>query len=169
MYFASLRHEVEVRIAPLHQPREPLDHLALDPYAPSRIFDDRPRHIRRRDILALTQRARLACQLLIVGVTRSVEHSAHLRIAHAAVNFIVAACVVVYWAQRWFGYLSRGITWSASDQFMPLYAILVCVLAGGTLAARWSATTLNWLVFTIHAVVFIGAVLFVTFFRMKLF
>ena len=29
-------------------------------------------HIRRRDILALTQRARLACQLLIVGVTRSV-------------------------------------------------------------------------------------------------
>src|SRR3546814_3898596 len=41
-------------------------------------------HIRRRDILALTQRARLACQLLIVGVTRSVEHSAQLRIAHAA-------------------------------------------------------------------------------------
>ena len=86
-----------------------------------------------------------------------------------AVNFIVAACVVVYWARRWFGYLFRGITWSASDQWMPLYAILVCVLAAGTLAARWSATTLNWLAFTIHAVVFVGAVLFVTFFRMKLF
>ena len=52
---------------------------------------------------------------------------------------------------------------------MPLYAILVCVLAAGTLAGRWSATTLNWLVFTLHAVVFVGAVLFVTFFRMKLF
>jgi hypothetical protein len=51
---------------------------------------------------------------------------------------------------------------------MPLYAILVCVLAGGTLAARWSAMSLNWLAFTLHGVVFGGAVLFVTFFRMKM-
>src|SRR6218665_4161611 len=41
-------------------------------------------HIGRRDILALTQSARLARQLLIVGVTRGVEYSAQLRIAHAA-------------------------------------------------------------------------------------
>src|SRR3546814_14990472 len=41
-------------------------------------------HIRRRDVLALTQRARLARQLLVVGVTRGVEQSAQLRIAHAA-------------------------------------------------------------------------------------
>src|SRR3546814_15497909 len=41
-------------------------------------------HIRRRDVLALTQRARLARQLLVVGVTRGVEQSAQLRIAPAA-------------------------------------------------------------------------------------
>src|SRR3546814_20294474 len=41
-------------------------------------------HIRRRDILALAQSAHLARQLLIIGVTRSVEHSAQLRIAHSA-------------------------------------------------------------------------------------
>src|SRR3546814_10994068 len=41
-------------------------------------------HIRRRDVLALTQRARLARQLLVVGVTRGVEQSAQLRIAHDA-------------------------------------------------------------------------------------
>ena len=97
------------------------------------------------------------------------RRSAQWRLLVPAVNFIIAACVVVYWAQRWFGYFFRGITWSASDQWMPLYAILVCVLAAGTLAARWSATTLNWLAFTIDAVVFVGAVLFVTFFRMKRF
>ena len=57
----------------------------------------------------------------------------------------------------------------ASDQAIPLHAIFVCVLAGGTLAGRYSAATLNRLVFTLHTVVFVGAVLFVTFFRMKLF
>ena len=86
-----------------------------------------------------------------------------------ALNLIVAACVIVYWAQRWFGYLFRGITWYASDQLIPLYAILVFLLAGGTLAGRFSAAPLNWLVFTLHVLVFVGAVLFVTFFRMKLF
>ena len=86
-----------------------------------------------------------------------------------ALNLITAACVLAYWAQRWFGYVFRGITWNASDQAIPLYAICVCVLAGGTLAGRYSAVTLNWLVFTLHTVVFVGAVLFVTFFRMKLF
>jgi hypothetical protein len=86
-----------------------------------------------------------------------------------ALNLITAACVVAYWAQRWFGYAFRGISWSASDQAIPLYAIFVCVLAGGTLAGRYTAATLNWLVFILHIVVFIGAVLFATFFRMKLF
>jgi hypothetical protein len=52
---------------------------------------------------------------------------------------------------------------------MPLYAVIVCVLAAGTLAHRFSATALNWLAFTVHALACVGAVLFVTFFRMKLF
>src|SRR3546814_20256468 len=43
-------------------------------------------HIRRRDILALTQRARPACQLLIVGVKRSLQHSAPPPLTHAADN-----------------------------------------------------------------------------------
>src|SRR3546814_20899438 len=41
-------------------------------------------HIRRRDILALAQSAHLARQLLIIGVTRRVEYSAQLRLAHHA-------------------------------------------------------------------------------------
>src|ERR1041385_780539 len=74
-----------------------------------------------------------------------------------AVNLIIAACVLAYWVQRWYGYLFRGITWNVTDQLIPLYALFVCVLAGGTLAGRYSAVTLNGLVFTFHAVVFVGA------------
>ena len=104
---------------------------------------------------------------LIVGILAI--RTAGLRPLVPAVNLITAACVLAYWVHRWYGYLFRGITWYATDQLIPLYAIFVCVLAGGTLASRYSAVTLNWLVFTFHAVVFVGAVLFVTFFRMKLF
>ena len=104
---------------------------------------------------------------LIVGILAL--RSAASRQLVPALNLITAACVILYWVHRWFGYLSRGITWYASDQLIPLYAIFVCVLAGGTLASRYSAATLNWLVFAVHAVVLVGAVLFVTFFRMKLF
>jgi hypothetical protein len=108
----------------------------------------------------------LAVHVLVAILAR---RSAQWRLLVPAVNFIVAACVVVYWAQRWFGYLFRGITWEASDQWMPLYAMLVCVLAAGTLTARWSAMGVNWLAFTVHGIVFVCAVLFVTFFKMKMF
>jgi hypothetical protein len=84
-----------------------------------------------------------------------------------ALNLISAACVVAYWANRWFGYLFRGITWYASDQLIPLYAILVCVLAGVSLTGRYPAVTLNWVVFAFHVAVFVAAALFVTFFRMN--
>jgi len=104
---------------------------------------------------------------LLVGILAL--RSAGSRQLVPVLNLIIAACVVAYWAQRWFGYVFRGITWSVSDQAIPLYAILVCILAGGTLAGRYSAVTLNWLVFTLHTVAFVGAVLFVALFRMKLF
>jgi len=104
---------------------------------------------------------------LLVGIVSL--RSAGPRQLVPAVNLLIAACVILYWAQRWYSYLFRGITWYASDQLMPLYAILVCVLAAGTLAGRYTAVTLNWIVFAVHAAVFVGAVLFVTFFRMKMF
>lgn len=104
---------------------------------------------------------------LLVGIL--VLRSAGPRQLVPALNLITAACVVAYWVHRWFGYLFRGITWYASDQLIPLYAILVCVLAGGSLASRYSSASMNWLVFALHTIVFVGAVLFVTLFRMKLF
>ncbi len=104
---------------------------------------------------------------LVVGVLAL--RSTGARPLVAWVNLITAACVILYWAQRWYLYLFRGVVWYATDQLVPLYAIAVCVLAAGTLGGRFAATTANGLVMLLHTVVFIGAALFLTFFKIKLF
>ena len=104
---------------------------------------------------------------LIVGIL--VLRSAAPRQLVPALNLATAACVVAYWAQRWFGYLFRGISWSAFDQAIPLFALAVCILAGLSLFSQYPAASLNWVAFVIHFAVCLCAVLFVTFFRMKLF
>ncbi|HSE68698.1 MAG TPA: hypothetical protein VLB12_17025 [Gemmatimonadales bacterium] len=82
-------------------------------------------------------------------------------------NLTSALCVLAYWGHRWWGYLFRGVTWYASDQLIPLYALLVCVLALVTLSGRHPAVALNWIVFLFHTVVLVAAVLFLKFFRLN--
>ena len=82
-------------------------------------------------------------------------------------NLTTAVCVLAYWANQWYGYLFQGVTWYASDQLVPLYAVLVCVIAVTSLSGRHRAVTINWIAFAVDSVVVIGAVLFVTFFRMN--
>ena len=84
-------------------------------------------------------------------------------------NLTIAICVLAYWASRWYGYLFRGVIWYASDQAIPLYAVLVCVLAVTSLSGRHRLVALDWAAFAIHSVVVVGAVLFVTFFKMRMF
>ena len=101
---------------------------------------------------------------LIVGVTaiRSERGAALVPL----LNLLTAGSVLAYWGYRWFGYLFRGVTWSLSDQALPLYALVVCLFAGLALANRHSAVTITWIAFVIDSVVLLIAVLFVTFFRM---
>ena len=82
-------------------------------------------------------------------------------------NLATALCVLAYWGQRWYGYLTKGITWYLSDQALPLWAILVCVLSGLSLAGRYNGTLPHWLVFGIDGLVLLAAALFFTFFRMN--
>jgi len=82
------------------------------------------------------------------------------------VNLLVAGSVLVYWGQRWFGYLFRGITWYATDQLIPLYAVAVAVAALLTLSGRYSGTMVHWLAFGVNTIVLVGAALFVSFFRL---
>lgn len=81
------------------------------------------------------------------------------------VNLGMAVCVLIYWAQRWHGYLARGVTWYATDQLLPLYALLVCALAALTLGGRYAGTLPHWVIFGVHAVGVCLAALFLTFFR----
>jgi hypothetical protein len=81
-------------------------------------------------------------------------------------NLVAAAAVLAYWGRRWFGYLFRGITWYATDQWIPAYALLVCVLAGLTLAGRYQGTVAHWLIFGLNTLVLLGAAVFFSSFRM---
>lgn len=72
------------------------------------------------------------------------------------VNLVTCALVLAYWAQRWYGYVFQGISWSATDQLLPLYALIVCVLAGVALWGR-STGTLQWSFLTIDGIVSLGA------------
>jgi hypothetical protein len=104
---------------------------------------------------------------MVVGV--ATLRSGGWRLWLPLLNLTAAVCVLAYWACRWYGYLFQGVTWYASDQAFPLYAVLVCALAVVSLSGRYQLVTLNLVVFVIHSVVAIGAVLFVTFFEMRLF
>lgn len=73
--------------------------------------------------------------------------------------------VLAYWVQRWYSYVVNGITWYATDQLLPLYALLVCLFSILTLAERVSGHRLHWLVFGLHAIVLLVAALFLLFVR----
>ncbi len=51
-------------------------------------------------------------------------------------NLLVALCILGYWIPRWYSYVARSITWYATDQLVPVYALLVCVLCGLALTGR---------------------------------
>jgi hypothetical protein len=74
--------------------------------------------------------------------------------------------VLAYWGRRWFGYLFRGITWYATDQLIPLCALLVFILAILTLSGRYNGVGLHWVIFVITTLVLLAAALFFSFFRM---
>ena len=84
-------------------------------------------------------------------------------------NLAIATSIVLYCAQRWYGYLVRGVTWYTADQLLPIYGLAVGGLAAATLTGRASAMPAHWLLFVVHTFVFICAALFLTFFKMKLF
>lgn len=81
-------------------------------------------------------------------------------------NLAAAACVLAYWGQRWYGYLFRGITWYATDQLIPLGALLVFILAILTLTGRYNGAALHWMIFGINTLVPLAAALFFSFFKM---
>jgi hypothetical protein len=72
------------------------------------------------------------------------------------VNLVTSSLVLAYWAQRWYGYVFQGISWSATDQLLPLYASIVCVLAAVAMWGR-SGGTLQWVFLLIDGIALLGA------------
>lgn len=81
------------------------------------------------------------------------------------VNLAVASAVLMYWVQEWYGYLTRGIHWSFIDQLVPLYAIVVVILAWLALSNRSPGTVMHRIVFGVDAVALLGFALLLSFLR----
>lgn len=75
-------------------------------------------------------------------------------------NVAVALCVLGYWIPRWYAYATKGIIWYASDQLVPFYAIVVCLLSGVALAGRYRGSVPHWIVFGVDAAVLLAAALY---------
>jgi hypothetical protein len=84
----------------------------------------------------------------------------------AVLNLVTAGSVLIYWGVRWYGYLFRGITWYASDQLIPAYALLVSLLCVLALTGRYHGVAVHGVVFGVNTLVLLSAALFFTFFRM---
>jgi len=76
------------------------------------------------------------------------------------VNLVVALSVIAYWIPRWISYITRNIQWQATDQLVPLFAILVCLLAAVGLSGRYTGNWPHRMVFAVDAAVFALAVLY---------
>jgi hypothetical protein len=76
------------------------------------------------------------------------------------VNLVTSALVLADWAQRWYGYLFQGITWYASDQLLPLYALIVCVLSAMAMRSG-SIGALQWVFLAIDGVALLGAAILI--------
>lgn len=82
-------------------------------------------------------------------------------------NLAVALCVLGYWIPRWFSYATKGVTWYATDQLVPLYALIVTALAILVLTGRLSNGWPQTAILAVHTIVLLGAALLFSFFRMN--
>ena len=81
-------------------------------------------------------------------------------------NLVVALCTVGYWMPRWYAYATKGITWYVSDQLIPLYAFVVCVLSVLALTGRYRGALPHWIVFAIDLLALAAFALFMMTFKM---
>jgi len=73
-------------------------------------------------------------------------------------NLVTAGLVVAYWIGRWYGYLFQGITWSGTDQLLPLYALAVCALAAMAMSGK-GPLALQWMFLAIDGIALLGVAL----------
>ena len=82
------------------------------------------------------------------------------------VNAATAAAVLAYWMTRWYTYFFQDIKWYASDQALPLYAVVVLAFSVATLVSSFKGTVLHGVILGIDGLALLAAALFFTFFKM---
>jgi hypothetical protein len=118
-----------------------------------------------RNFPAILAWIRLTTHLVVgVVVLRRLTAPSALRLL-PFLNLVMALCVVAYWVREWYGYMTRGVTWYASDQLLPLYAISVGILSAIALAGWYDGRVAHWLVFAVDTLALACATLYLTFAR----
>lgn len=82
-------------------------------------------------------------------------------------NLVTAGAVVAYWVRRWYDVLVNGILWYGTDQLLPAYAIVVCIVSLLAITRRATLVPLHWTFFTLHLIVVIAAAVFMATFKMN--
>jgi hypothetical protein len=83
-----------------------------------------------------------------------------------ALNTLVALLVILYWVPKWHSYAFRGINWYWTDQFYPLWAVVVLGVGILSFLGRGAGNPFHWVIFGCHLLVLLGAALFFSFFRL---
>lgn len=81
------------------------------------------------------------------------------------VNAVFAVLILAYWIPKWISYATEGITWYATDQAVPLYALVVLGLSAATLTGHTTSPIPHWLVYGIDMLALLAAALVISFFR----
>jgi hypothetical protein len=114
-----------------------------------------------------------------IAVLLSIALLAHLLIGFAVgkkiypltplvlINLSIALAVLGYWAGKWYSYIFDGIQWYIADQWLPLYAALICCAAIGYFAGKIIYPVLHWGIFVIDLAVIVAALLFFLLFKIN--
>lgn len=103
----------------------------------------------------------LAVALHAVAALATLRHWTKLPLV-PWLDLVVGICLLAYWVPRWF----KGQLWYVTDKLVPLYALMVCILALGAITGRFGGMVPQWIIFVLHALVLLAAALFFSLFRM---
>ncbi len=83
-----------------------------------------------------------------------------------AMNGLVSGAIVVYWLQKWYGYLFQGIHCHLTDQWIPVYGLTALLVSVSYFLDHNPGDWLQRMLFGLHVLVLLLAGAFFTTFTM---
>ena len=81
-------------------------------------------------------------------------------------NAVIGGGILIYWLWRWAAYRFPGFGLQSSDQWFALYGLTVILVSGAFLLGHSPGDWLHRLIFGLHVLLVLGALLFFMTFEM---